>query len=215
MNCLRRSRSQHGAQRCAQPLHHTLKLWKIQRLRPIRERAFRAGMHLDDNSVRANRNGSARYRLRSGSACRCHATDRPPPADARVLWQARRRPGRTCCACRFRKVLIPRSHSTTWSFPPESRYSAASSHSFTVADGPRLRRIGFLTSCESPQQGEVLHVARAHLQHIGVLTNQVQIFRTHHLGYHRKTSKFPSFAQESSALRPPILGTRTGEVRGL
>src|SRR5258708_4058816 len=33
-------------------------------------------------------------------------------------------------------VLIPRSQRTTSEFPPESRYSAASSHSFTDADGP-------------------------------------------------------------------------------
>src|SRR5208282_928987 len=40
--------------------------------------------------------------------------------------------------------LDARSQSTTWSFPPESRYSAASSHSFTEAEGPRLSRMGFL-----------------------------------------------------------------------
>src|SRR6185503_17725577 len=43
------------------------------------------------------------------------------------------------------KVLIPRSQSTTFVLPPANRYSAASNHSFIVAEGPRLRRIGRLT----------------------------------------------------------------------
>jgi hypothetical protein len=42
------------------------------------------------------------------------------------------------------KVFMPRSQRATWSFPPESKYSAANSHSFTEAEGPRLRRMGFL-----------------------------------------------------------------------
>ena len=37
---------------------------------------------------------------------------------------------------------MPRSHSTTSWLPPASRYSAASSHSFTVADGPRFSSTG-------------------------------------------------------------------------
>src|SRR5216684_3896069 len=46
------------------------------------------------------------------------------------------------------KVRMPRSQRTTWSLPPASRYSAASSHSSTVAEGPRLSRTG-RRRCES------------------------------------------------------------------
>src|SRR5579884_384328 len=49
------------------------------------------------------------------------------------------------------KVLMPRSHSTTFLLPPAKRYSAASNHSFTLAEGPRLSRMGLLhrASCRS------------------------------------------------------------------
>ena len=40
------------------------------------------------------------------------------------------------------KVRMPRSQRMTWVLPPSSRYSAASSHSSTVAENPRLRSTG-------------------------------------------------------------------------
>src|SRR5688572_31854104 len=47
------------------------------------------------------------------------------------------------------KVLMPRSHKTTFALPPDNRYSAASNHSFTVADGPRFRSEEHTTELQS------------------------------------------------------------------
>jgi len=48
---------------------------------------------------------------------------------------------RTYCS----NVRIPRSHRITFGFPFERMYSAARSHSSTVADNPRFKKTGFLT----------------------------------------------------------------------
>src|ERR1700678_161697 len=45
------------------------------------------------------------------------------------------------------------------------------------------------------QQGEVLHIACTDLEHIRVLTDQIDVFGTHDLGYDRKTGEFTSLAQ--------------------
>ena len=49
-------------------------------------------------------------------------------------------------------VLIPRSHKMTLGFPPDSKYSAASSHSLIVAEGPRFEQHRPRHRGEPPQQ---------------------------------------------------------------
>ncbi len=53
--------------------------------------------------------------------------------------------------------------------PPDRIYSADSSNSSTVAEEvPRFSRMGLRRAAERFQQGEVLHIARAHLQHVHI-----------------------------------------------
>src|SRR5579859_1899163 len=58
---------------------------------------------------------------------------------------------------------------------------------------------------EPSQQGKILHVARAYLEHIGVLANQVHIFGAHDLSDHRQASEFASFAQDLQRLNSETL----------
>ena len=66
------------------------------------------------------------------------------------------------------KVRTPRSHSTTSGLPSARMYSADMSRSFTVALMPRLSSTGVLRLAALLQQVEVLHVAGADLEHVGV-----------------------------------------------
>ncbi len=62
----------------------------------------------------------------------------------------------------------------------------------TALEKDRAFRDGHL-----PQQGEVLHVARPHLQHVGVLGNQLDVFRAQHFGDHRQAGYSARFAQQT------------------
>ena len=76
-------------------------------------------------------------------------------------------------------------------------YSAAINSSLIVADRPRLRSTGRRTRPELGEQGEVLHVARADLQHVGVLGDEIDLPRVHHLGHHRQSRFGANVGQES------------------
>ena len=65
-------------------------------------------------------------------------------------------------------------------------YSAASSHSSMVAAKPRLSRTGRLRLADGAQQREVLHVAAADLQDIGVLGDGLDQPWLHHFGDDRQ-----------------------------
>ena len=54
---------------------------------------------------------------------------------------------------------------------PESKYSAARSHSFTVADGPRFNSTGFFTVASRRNSAKFCIFAGSHLQHVHVLAN--------------------------------------------
>jgi hypothetical protein len=57
--CLAGFRSCQRAQRIAQAAHHFLELRQVERLWSIGERAFRTGMHFDDNAIGADGDGGA------------------------------------------------------------------------------------------------------------------------------------------------------------
>jgi hypothetical protein len=52
-------------------------------------------------------------------------------------------------------------------------YSAANSHSSSVADSPRFNRTGIRALPGPAQQREVLHVARADLNHVAVTFDEI------------------------------------------
>ena len=66
--------------------------------------------------------------------------------------------------------------------PPARMYSADSSHSSIVAEMPRLSSTGLRDVAELAQQREVLHVARADLEDVGVLLDQLDLAEVHDLG---------------------------------
>ena len=77
---------------------------------------------------------------------------------------------------------MPRSQRITFLLPPASTYSADSSHSSIVAEMPRFSSTGFVRAAELPQQREVLHVARADLQDVGVAFDELDLADLHHFG---------------------------------
>src|SRR5229473_3169922 len=112
------------------------------------------GEHLPDfgaHRARARRRGVARQRSRPTASSESGVTSSRRP----VACEGSTTTGR-CVRCfasttaerssvlrvAVSKVRMPRSQRTTWSLPPASRYSAASSHSSTVAAGPRLSSTG-------------------------------------------------------------------------
>ena len=60
-------------------------------------------------------------------------------------------------------------------------YSADSSHSSIVAAMPRLSSTGLRCAAQLLEQREVLHVARADLEHVAVLLDQLDLADVHHL----------------------------------
>ena len=82
-------------------------------------------------------------------------------------------------------VRMPRSQRTTLSPPEEVTYSAASSHSSTVAEPP-LQNDAVVrardSSADPLQQREVRHVAGPDLQDLRVLHDHLYVVGVHHLG---------------------------------
>ena len=80
---------------------------------------------------------------------------------------------------------MPRSQRTTLSPPEEVTYSAASSHSSTVAESP-LQNDAVVrardSSADPLQQREVRHVAGPDLQDLRVLHDHLYVVGVHHLG---------------------------------
>ena len=66
--------------------------------------------------------------------------------------------------------------------PPARMYSAESSHSSIVAEMPRFSSTGFRDAAQLAEQREVLHVARADLEDVGVLVDQLDLTDVHHFG---------------------------------
>ena len=96
---------------------------------------------------------------------------------------------------------MPRSHSTTWSLPAASRYSAASSNSSIFADRPRFSSTGLPALADRAEQGEILHVAGADLQRVGMFGDEVDIGGVHHLGDDRQVEFVADLAQDLQPLR--------------
>ena len=79
-------------------------------------------------------------------------------------------------------------------------YSALISRSSIVALMPRLSSTGFRVWPTSVSNDEVLHVARADLDHVGVFGHQLDAPRVHHLGHNRDTVAIAGLAQDLQPL---------------
>ena len=98
-------------------------------------------MHFDNDAVGADGDSRARGGRHQASASRGVRRIDHHRQVAKLL--AKRD------ACKIQRVpqfgvkrLDSRSHSTTLGFPPDSKYSAANSHSLIVAEGPRFSSTG-------------------------------------------------------------------------
>src|SRR5580658_31335 len=195
---------QHRTQRGTQSAHHLRELAKIERLRTVGKCALWTGMHLDDEAVRSDRNRRPRNR-----------------PDQALLAGPMRGIGHYGQVREFfgegdgGKVKGV-SHAGF-----ERLDSALTKDDLVVSSGQQvfrrqqpflhrgrgssLEQDGFLDDGEPAQQGEVLHIACADLEHIGVLADQVHIFGTHDLGYDWKAGEFASFAQNLQSFDPQAL----------
>ena len=109
------------------------------------------------------------------------------------------------------KVRMPRSQRMTFGLPPASTYSAASSHSWIDVDMPRLSSTGLPDLADPLEQREVLHVAGADLQDVGVLGHQLDLVRLHDLGHDRQAGALARRPQQGEAvLLEPLEGVGRG-----
>ena len=68
-----------------------------------------------------------------------------------------------------------------------------------------LEHDGELAPAHFFQKGEVLHVARADLEAVGVLLDHLQVFRVHDLGNHRQAGGLPRFREQFQTFEPQPL----------
>ena len=109
---------------------------------------------------------------------------------------------------------MPRSHSTTSWLPFAMMYSAAIKQFLDRRRQAALEQDRPPHASELGEQREVLHVARANLQHVGVLGDEVDLSRVHHLGHDRQSRLGAHLGEESSASAPSPWNAY-GDVRGL
>jgi len=109
---------------------------------------------------------------------------------------------------------MPRSHRMTSRFPPLRMYSAAESVSSMVEDMPRLSSTGFAHLAEFFEHHEVLHVARADLQHIGPLGDRLGVAHIEDLGDDGQVDRVTSRAKELQTFKA-MPWNAYGLVRGL
>ena len=90
-------------------------------------------------------------------------------------------------------------------------YSAAISSSSSVADRPRFRSTGLPGAADLAEQREVLHVARAELDHVGHLEHRLEVAHVHQLGHDRqaRSRPWPRPAGAGPACRGPGRSTAT------
>ncbi len=79
-------------------------------------------------------------------------------------------------------------------------YSAAESSSSIVADIPRLSSTGFCVLSDRFEQVEVLHVARADLEHVDRLRHALDLVDAHHLADDRQSGLAPRFGKQREAV---------------
>ena len=82
-----------------------------------------------------------------------------------------------------------------------------------MADMPRLSSTGQLRTAHAFEQGKVLHVARAHLQHVGVLFHQIAVFRVDGFRDDQQAELAPDFRQDFQAFFSHALKTVGGGSR--
>ena len=109
------------------------------------------------------------------------------------------------------EAAVPRSHSTTRRLPSSRMYSAAPKSSSSVAAGPRLSRIGSPVRAAAHSSRDVLHVARADLEHVGEGRDQRDVRlrqRLDHDGEPRPPARFGD--QRERLVAQPLEVVRRG-----
>src|SRR5579863_3019217 len=182
------------AQGLGQSLHDLGKPGEVERLRPIGKSALRARVNFDDEAIGAHGDcgaGDSRNQaLLAGS----------------MRWVGDHGQVREIASQGDGSKIEGVPH-----FGLEGFDSPLTEHDLLVAAGkqilrgqePFLDRGGgatfqqnrFIDGSEAAQQSKVLHVARTNLEHVDVLTDDVGILSTHHLGDHGQAGFLLGFAQ--------------------
>jgi hypothetical protein len=97
------------------------------------------------------------------------------------------------------KVRMPRSHRMTLGLPPDSTYSADSSHSWMVVDMPRLRSTG-LPASATRRSSEKFCTLRAPICKISEYSATTSTLSGPILSDHRQTGLAPGFVQQLQPL---------------
>ena len=172
-----------------------------QRLRPVAQSARSgSGVGLDDQPVGAGREGGLGERRAPSGGGRRRGSGPRSPADGSA-------PGRRTTAERSRvlrvavsNVRMPRSHRTTRSLPPASTYSAAASHSAIARRHPALEQDRRPRPADLLEQLEVLHVARADLEHVGLARDGLDVSGVEHLGHDGQAVLAPCLVHHRESL---------------
>ncbi len=109
---------------------------------------------------------------------------------------------------------MPRSHRTTSSFPHVEEVLGGEQPLLDRGRHPALEQDRLARRAGLAQQLEVLHVARADLEHVALLGDALDVLRRDDLGDDRETGA-PALLGEEREAREPRPWKLYGEVRGL
>ena len=169
-------------------------------LRTVGQRGAGVGVRFDHHAVRAGRQRRPNQRRHQVAAPRRVDSGRPT-IGRRCTWLSSATADRSI---RNRvvgsKLRMPRSHNTTPAAPCTRQYSAANSHSLTVARHAPFQKDRAPGGGDALQQRIVLHVARADLDEVSVLSDRVALFLAHALGHEPHALLARRFAQPGQRL---------------
>ena len=107
-------------------------------------------------------------------------------------------------------VRMPRSQRITCRLPSERTYSADISRSLTVALMPALEQDRHPGPAALLEQVEVLHVAGADLEDVGVALDQLDLARVHDLGDDRHAEPLAGGPEDLEPVLARVPGSCTG-----
>src|SRR5271168_1736334 len=175
--------------------HHLRELRQIQRLRPIADGLFGRGVHLHDQSIRANRHPRARQRGHQ-AAPSCRVAGIQNHRQVRQFLQRRnRRDVASVSRHRFKRANPPLAQNHLGISVRRNIFRGHQQFFYRAAQ-PALQQHRPAALSERLQQHEILHVARTHLHHVGIFRDQFHVAVAHHFRDNSKPRRFFRFLQQ-------------------
>src|SRR5208337_2041223 len=177
---------------------------EIKGLRTVRQSAFRAGMHFDDETIGSHGDGGAGHSrdqaLLPGSVGRIgdHGQVREIAGES----YGRQVDGVAHLGFESLNAALAENDLLVAS---RQQILGGEQPLFHRRGGASLQQDGLVDGGETAQQGEVLHVAGADLQHVDVLADDVHILGAHDFGDHGQSGFFASFAENLECLQAKAL----------